>query len=186
MDTPDLNVPNFQPTLQKGGFRFRALKESDFEKLYEAASDPLVWEQHPNKNRYQRKEFENFFQGALKSVGAGIIEEISTGEVAGSSRFYDYDKEKDEVFIGYTFYARKYWGKGVNAAIKDLMIRHAFLYVSRIKFHVGSENYRSIKAMEKLGAKEIGRLMVAYFGESPKENIEFLIEKKDYLPDFKG
>jgi hypothetical protein len=36
-----------------------------------------VWEQHPNKDRYQREVFENFFKGAIESKGAFKIVEKS-------------------------------------------------------------------------------------------------------------
>jgi hypothetical protein len=49
------------------------LHKGDFEELYTVASDPLLWEQHPNKLRYKRPVFQIFFQGAIESKGAFII-----------------------------------------------------------------------------------------------------------------
>jgi len=43
---------NLQPVLENDLVKLAPLQESDFEALYRVASDPLVWEQHPNKNRY--------------------------------------------------------------------------------------------------------------------------------------
>lgn len=64
-------VFNIQPShLQNELIALFPLKEEDFEDLYFVASDPLVWEQHPNKLRYQREVFQNFFKGALLSQGA--------------------------------------------------------------------------------------------------------------------
>ena len=45
--------------LQNELIKLVPLHENDFEELYEVASDPLVWEQHPNKLRYQREVFQN-------------------------------------------------------------------------------------------------------------------------------
>jgi RimJ/RimL family protein N-acetyltransferase len=49
-----------QPILEIHKVRLVPLRESDFERLYQVASDPLVWEQHPNKNRFQKDIFRNF------------------------------------------------------------------------------------------------------------------------------
>ena len=87
------------------------LKETDFERLYLAASDPLIWEQHPNKNRYQRQQFENYFKGAMESGGAFLVTDATTKEVIGSSRYSDFNAEKGVVSIGYTFFVRRCWGK---------------------------------------------------------------------------
>jgi RimJ/RimL family protein N-acetyltransferase len=156
------------------------LVQDDFERLFEIASDPLVWEQHPNKNRYQRSVFENFFAGALASKGAFIALDSATHQVVGSTRFYDYDAKTKQVLIGYTFLGRNYWGKGYNAAMKRLMLNYAFEFVERVIFHVGAENIRSQKAMAKLGALKIGEELIAYFGEPEKLNFVYLITKQQW------
>ena len=71
-------MPEFdlQPTLENQFVKIRPLQSDDFELLYTVASDPLLWEQHPNKERYQRAVFENFFKGALESKGAFVIQDI--------------------------------------------------------------------------------------------------------------
>lgn len=90
---------NLQPTLENENVLLRPLLESDFEKLYDVASDPKVWEQHPNKNRYKREIFEKFFEGAVLSQGAFVIIDKSSGEVAGSTRYYAFDEDEDSIFI---------------------------------------------------------------------------------------
>ena len=72
---------------------------------------------------------------------------------------------ESSVHIGYTFLAKKYWGKGYNKALKSLMLNHAFKYVDKVIFHVGSNNIPSQKAMNKLGALKTGEIEVAYYGE---------------------
>ena len=48
---------NLQPThLANEWVTLIPLKETDFEKLYAIASDALIWEQHPNKNRYKNNK----------------------------------------------------------------------------------------------------------------------------------
>ena len=89
-----------QPILEDDLLIARPLKEEDFELLYKAASDPLVWDQHPNKNRYQRAEFLNFFKGAMQSGGAFVVVDKASNEIMGSSRFYDFDESDKSILIG--------------------------------------------------------------------------------------
>src|SRR5688572_15548664 len=146
----------FQPTLKNDLVVLKPLQEEDFENLFTVASDPLIWEQHPNKDRYKREVFEIFFKEALQSRGAFLFLDAQSNEVIGSSRYYKFDAEKNSIAIGYTFLARKYWGKGHNPAIKSLMLGHAFRFVDRIIFHVGQYNRRSQIAVERLGAIQTG------------------------------
>ena len=169
-----------QPTLENIEVKLLPLQESDFERLYEVASDPLVWAQHPNKNRCEREPFRNFFEGAMTSGGAFLILDKVTREVAGSTRFYDYDKDHNSIFIGYTFYGTKFWGSKLNPQVKKLMLDYLFQFVDKVNFHVGKDNIRSQKAMEKLGAKKVDEVNVAYFGEPEKLNVVFEIKKENY------
>lgn len=172
-----------QPTLECDLFMARPLMQEDFESLFLAASDPLVWDQHPNKNRYQREEFSNFFKGAMESGGALVVMANATNKIIGSSRFYDLNEINHSIFIGYTFFARKYWGKGYNRKLKDLMLCHAFKFVDKVLLHVGAENYRSQKSISKVGAIKTNELEVKYFGETSKMNFEYEIAKSSYLKD---
>ena len=166
-----------QTLLENEKYQLIPLQQGDFESLYEVASDPRVWVQHPNKDRYQKKVFENFFKGAIKSEGAFKIVDRLTGEMLGSTRFYDYDEENNSIFIGYTFYGTKSWGKKINPQIKKLMLEYIFQFVETVYFHVGKDNIRSRTAMERLGAENLGEHEVAYFGEPSRINILYQIQK---------
>lgn len=156
------------------------LEEDDFGLLYQVACDPLIWEQHPNPDRFKKDVFQKYFTGAIASKGAFLIKNMN-GDVIGSTRFYDFFPEKDEVKIGYTFFSRAYWGLPFNRATKYLMLTYAFQFVSRVIFHVGAQNIRSQKAMEKLGAIKIGKEQVAYYGEETRLNFVYLIEAQSQL-----
>jgi N-acetyltransferase len=157
------------------------LQENDFEELYAVANDKLLWEQHPNKFRYQREVFQNFFEGAIQSKGAFLVRDSKTDEVVGSTRFYDFNEKENStetsVLIGYTFIGRKFWGKGYNLALKKLMIDYAFQYVDIIYFHIGATNFRSQKAIAKIGAIKVDEFEVEYYGEDSKLNYIYKIEK---------
>jgi len=120
------------------------------------AADPLIWEQHPAKDRYQEEQFRVFFREALESGGALVAIDTKDGRVIGSSRFHGYDGDKSEVEIGWTFLARSHWGGRYNGEMKQLMLQHAFRFVDRVVFLVGLHNRRSQRAVEKLGGMRVG------------------------------
>ncbi|KAA0126945.1 GNAT family N-acetyltransferase [Chryseobacterium sp. SN22] len=166
-----------QAVLENEQYQLIPLQKGDFESLYQVAADPEVWKQHPNKDRYRREVFENFFQGAIESRGAFKIVEKATGDILGSTRFYDFDDDQNSIFIGYTFYGTKSWGKKVNPQIKKLMLDYIFQFVDTVYFHVGKDNIRSRTAMERLGAENLGEHEVAYYGEPSRTNILYQIQK---------
>ena len=97
---------DLQSMLQGELLGLRPLRPEDFPALYAVASDPFIWEQHPSKDRYKEEVFQGFFREALESGGALIALDAKDGQVIGSSRFYDYNQEKREIEIGWTFFAR--------------------------------------------------------------------------------
>jgi RimJ/RimL family protein N-acetyltransferase len=145
-----------QPVLQGDLIELRPLRPEDFHDLYAVAADPLIWEQHPSKDRYKQEVFERFFREALASGGALIAIDSKTGQVVGSSRFHGYDETKSEIEIGWTFLARSHWGGIYNREMKQLMLRYAFKFVKSVVFLVGPQNLRSQRAVEKLGAVRAG------------------------------
>ena len=134
----------------------RPLKAEDFEELYAVAADPLIWEQHPDSDRYKREVFRDYFRGGMEGGGAFLVLDSKDGKAIGSSRYHGYDEKASEVEIGWTFLAKKYWGGEYNREMKRLMMEHAFRFVERVLFVVGVGNVRSQKAMEKIGGVKVG------------------------------
>jgi RimJ/RimL family protein N-acetyltransferase len=158
------NEFNLQPTnLQNELVRLSPLDPNDFERLFHVASDPLIWEQHPES-----------------SGSAFLIFNNKTGELIGSTRFYDYDREKNSVAIGYTFLSRNHWGGLYNRALKSLMLDYAFSHVDSVIFHVGSTNLRSQQAVLKLGAVKTREIQMA-FNTSRQLHFEYEIRKTDWI-----
>ena len=150
---------DLQPTLTGTRLELRPLRPEDFDDLYAAAADPGIWEQHPVRDRYKEEVFrDEYFRGALASGGAFVVIDRATGRVIGSSRYYGFDEARSEIEIGWTFLARAYWGGIYNREMKELMLRHAFQYVSSVVFLVGPNNRRSQRAMEKIGGVQIGMI----------------------------
>lgn len=145
----------WQPTqLQNDLVKLLLLTADSFNELYKVASDPLIWEQHPDKDRYKEEVFKIYFDGALNSGTAFLIYDNKNGELAGCTRFYDYRPNESTIAIGYTFIARKYWGGEFNGAVKRLLLQYAFNYVNAVVFHIGSTNIRSQRAVEKIGGEK--------------------------------
>ena len=149
-------TPDLQPTLTGKLLELRPLRPGDFAALYAVASDPGIWAQHPVADRYKEDVFSDFFREALESGGAFAVVDRASGRIIGSSRYYGYDAARREIEIGWTFLARAYWGGVYNSELKDLMLRHAFRFVDRVVFLVGPQNFRSQRAMEKIGGVRAG------------------------------
>jgi RimJ/RimL family protein N-acetyltransferase len=145
-------IIDLQPTLKGNLIELRPLRPDDFDALFSAASDPLIWEQHPESDRYQRDVFQKYFDGALESKGAFAIIDRESGQIIGSSRYCNLNLTNREVEVGWTFLERRFWGGNYNRELKQLMLDHAFQFVDRVLFVVGERNLRSQKALEKIGA----------------------------------
>jgi RimJ/RimL family protein N-acetyltransferase len=147
-----------QPVLTGTLVELRPLTGEDFPALYLAASDPLIWEQHPEPDRWTEPVFRRYFDGGMECGGAFAILDRQSGRIIGSSRYYGYDETRSEIEIGWTFLTRPYWGGRYNGEVKALMITHAFRFVERVIFRIGPDNRRSRMAIERIGATEVGFL----------------------------
>lgn len=147
---------DLQPTLRGALVDLRPLRPDDFRALYAVASDPLIWEQHPARNRYEEPVFRVRFQESLAHGGALVAIDRADGRIIGSSEFYGYSDARSEIEIGWTFLARSHWGGRYNGEVKQLMLDHAFRFVRTVVFLIGPHNMRSQRAIEKIGAIRAG------------------------------
>jgi N-acetyltransferase len=143
---------NLQPFLTGNLISLRPLLEADFDRLYECASDPEIWSQHPQPNRYKRGVFRKFFDEAMVSKGALAVIDLEQNKIIGSSRYYNLNHQEKHLTIGYTFLERTYWGGKYNRELKKLMMEHAFKVFDSIRFEIGANNMRSRNSIEKIGA----------------------------------
>src|SRR6186713_2262612 len=100
---------DLQPVLTGDLIELRPLREDDFSALFAVASDPRIWEQHPEPDRCTGPVFRRFFEGAMASGGALVALARGDGRVIGSSRFAGYDEPRSEIEIGWTFLSRSHW-----------------------------------------------------------------------------
>ncbi len=168
---------DLQPNLKGELIELRPLTPEDWDDLFAIASDPLIWEQHPESDRYKEDVFKVFFKDALESGGAFVVIDRKNKRIIGSTRFYGYEPEKSEIEIGWTFLARKYWGGRHNWEMKQLMLAHAFQFVDNVVFYVGENNMRSRRATEKIGAMKSGTVKKVYGNRPPSLNVRYVIKK---------
>jgi RimJ/RimL family protein N-acetyltransferase len=168
---------DLQPTLKGDLLELRSLRVEDYLDLYAVAADPLLWEQHPNPERYRLEVFEVFFREALQSGGALVAFDARDGRCIGSSRFHGFDEAKSQIEIGWTFLARSHWGGTYNREMKRLMLRHAFQFVCSVLFRIGPHNFRSQKAIEKIGGAREGSII----DSSGKEYVVYRIQASNFV-----
>jgi RimJ/RimL family protein N-acetyltransferase len=170
---------DLQPNLKGELIELRPLAPDDWDDLFAVASDPLIWKQHPESDRYKKDVFEVFFREALNCGGAFVIIDKKNRQIIGSTRFYGYDPEKSEIEIGWTFLARSYWGGRYNRELKRLMLDHAFKFVENVVFYVGENNIRSQKATEKIGGIKDSMITKAYQPGRFSLNVTYVIKKPE-------
>ncbi len=88
------------------------------------------------------------------------IREAGSGEIVGSTRYYEFVPELPRLAIGYTWYAKRWQKSHLNTACKRLLFRHAFesLGCMAVEFHTDGRNLDSQRAIERLGARREGVL----------------------------
>jgi RimJ/RimL family protein N-acetyltransferase len=171
---------NWRPDmLEDSLLKLVPLEETDFENLFAVASDPLIWEQHPTHDRYKREVFQLFFDGAVAGKSAFLIIDKVSNTLIGSTRFYDSKPENSSIAIGYTFLSRAYWGGAYNKSSKKLLLDYAFQFVDKIYFHIGANNIRSQKAIQKIGATKIGEVDFDHYGKKLL-HVEYVITKEEW------
>ena len=164
----------------------RPVKLADWPAMYRAAADPEIWAVHPARERFKEQVFREFFDGAIACGSAFAFVDRETEEIAGSSRYFGYDDELSEIEIGWTFLSRRYWGGSYNAEVKRLMLDHAFTFVDTVVFWVGETNWRSQRAMEKIGGVRRAELKPRVLGGESFRHVVFEIRKAHYDPERLG
>jgi len=183
----DKSVIDLQPELENHLLILRPLRKEDFEDLYKVASDPLIWEQHPSKDRCRKDVFELFFREAMESGGAFAIIDKKTrqsdgqaNQIIGSTRFHVVKETQNAIETGWTFLAREYWGGYYNQSMKYLMIEYALDFVENILFYIHEENTRSQKAVEKIGARRVSSLEGKVLETRPNATVIYNITKNSW------
>jgi RimJ/RimL family protein N-acetyltransferase len=76
---------DWQPTLTGRLLELRPLRDDDRHELYALASDPLIWEQHPDRERWREERFRVVFSAGVDNLRSRrAIEKL--GAVPAGSR----------------------------------------------------------------------------------------------------
>ena len=154
--------PGFDPAVTLTGetIRVRPMVEADREAMFAAISDPLIWEQHPAKDRHERPVFDRYFDFLMGTGGTMAVETLD-GRVIGTSTFYGEPPDgtpegagdaSERPSVGFTFVTRDHWGGGTNFELKRLMLDHLFAHAPAVWLHIAPDNVRSQRATARLGA----------------------------------
>lgn len=135
------------------------------EELWESAKDEDLWTHYTFRRIENIDKFKEFLSGSLMEAESGkgftfTIYDKHTGKAAGGTSFLDIQPVSRSLEIGRTWLAKKLHGTGFNAECKFLLLRYCFeeLKLIRVFFKTDSNNLRSQRAMEKIGAKFEGVL----------------------------
>ncbi|CAH1001549.1 hypothetical protein LEM8419_02452 [Neolewinella maritima] len=169
-------LPNPLPTLQNDLVTLRPLVPADREDLYAVANDKLLWEQHSRKDRYQRPVFDAMFDDAVASGGAFTVLDRRNGDrIIGSTRLKYISPTALE--IGWTFLDRRLWGTAYNRAMKSLLIDYVFGRDMDVVFYVNEFNYRSQRAVSKLGATLLTDTDHPLYSRSAEDGLTYLLRR---------
>jgi N-acetyltransferase len=175
---------DFQPKLDGDLVCMRPMQRDDWDALFAVASDPLIWELHPIRNRYQETIFRQFVAEALADQGGLVVLDKDTREIIGFSRYSAAYVEPAEIEIGWTFLARAFWGGAHNRDMKRIMLAHALASYDRVLFRVGEHNLRSRGAMEKLGGELIKRQQSIKIGDRDVNHVFYQITRNRFAEFF--
>ena len=145
------DAPDISPVLVSDRLRLVPLAEGDLAELAAAMTDPLIWEQHPAKDRGEPEAAARYARFLL-DAGGTLVARDAAGRVIGCSRFYPVPDQPGDWGIGFTFLVRACWGGAWNRGMKALMLGHLFRTQPRAWFHIAPDNLRSQIATTRLGA----------------------------------
>jgi N-acetyltransferase len=144
--------------------RLEPLSAAHEEPLNSAAADGELWNSTFTIVP-RREEMAAYIATALEAQALGrelpfVIIRKSSGEVVGTTRFYDIDRENRRLDIGYTWLSASAQRTGVNTEAKLLLLAHAFAHWRCIRVELVTDvlNQQSRTAILRLGAKEEGVL----------------------------
>ena len=151
--------------LENDRVRLRPLHHKDFELLLHFSEEqPELWRyslQPASGSDNLKAYIDSAILGRKQETAYPfIVFDKRTQQIAGSTRFYDFQKNHNTVQLGYTWYGMEFQGTGLNKQCKMLMLEFAFetLHLERVEFRADATNQRSIAAMKSIGCTVEGIL----------------------------
>lgn len=162
---PENFIPQQDYILEDDVVLLRPLKEEDFIHLLPIAlNEPETWK-YSLVSAAGENGLKEYIKIALEGKASGkeypfIVYDKKTNQYAGSTRFYDINVPYKTLQLGYTWYAKKFRGTGLNKHCKFLLLTFAFekIGMERVEFRADNNNERSVAAMKSIGCKVEGVL----------------------------
>jgi len=148
------------PTILEGRLvQLHPLEEKHFDELHAAAADKKIWEFYTG-DWSVRETFNRVYNGSLKLREKGfeypfVISLKANGKIIGSTRLMDIGSFDKRIEIGGTWYMPEYWATAINPDCKLALLTFSFesLHAKRVQLKTQHDNFRSRKAIEKIGGK---------------------------------
>jgi RimJ/RimL family protein N-acetyltransferase len=144
--------------------RIVPMERNHIQGLYKSGSERLIWN-HLSKKICTLDDMKSFVEEALYKKETGdefpfVVLHCNNNKIIGSTRFLDISNENKGLEIGYTWYNPSVWGTHINTECKYLLLKYCFetLQFIRVQFKTDERNYRSQKAIEKIGGVKEGIL----------------------------
>lgn len=142
----------------------RPLDKVAVQGILEAVNFPEIW-LHMSTAMENIEDVNGFVDNALamkekKTEFPFVIVDKESGQIIGSTRFMDIDDKHKRLEIGTTWLIPAYWRTAINTNCKYLLLQYCFeiLKLQRVQIKTDHENYRSQKAIERIGAIKEGVL----------------------------
>lgn len=151
-----------RPVLSGRHVRLEPLTMAHAEGLLAAGEDPDVWKwlsvKQPTDVAQAERMVADVLADPIRRAWAQI--DLASGEVAGTTSYYDVDPKHRAVWIGHTWIGARWQRTGLNTDAKLLLLTRAFevLGAHRVGWHTDVNNLRSQRAIERLGATREGVL----------------------------
>ncbi|MEC0300946.1 GNAT family N-acetyltransferase [Peribacillus frigoritolerans] len=134
------------------------------EGIYEVTQDKRIWE-HMSVDLTEKSCVLHYVQDALLKREHGtdiayVIINKKTDKIIGATWFLDISKQHKRLEIGSTWINPIYWRTNINTNCKYLLLKYCFeeLGFNRVQIKTGHENFRSQKAIERIGGVKEGIL----------------------------
>ncbi|HAY3551368.1 GNAT family N-acetyltransferase [Elizabethkingia meningoseptica] len=146
------------PTILEGSvIDLIPLERENLEELYTAAADKDLWALIPT-DCSDKETFYKTYEFALSEREAGnqypfVIRHKQTNKLIGSTRLFEIYPSDKKLEIGWTWITKDYWGTTINLECKLLLLTYCFeaLKTNRVQLKTKDTNFRSRKAIEKIG-----------------------------------
>jgi RimJ/RimL family protein N-acetyltransferase len=179
---------DFNLQLQNDQVLLRPLNKDDVEPFFELTKDPAMWF-YFTSDLSDKKELGDWVDDALiqhknKTRLAFTVIDKASGKVAGSTSFGNISYRDQRIEIGWTWLGKDFRGKGINSAMKYLMLGYCFetLGFERVEFKTDVLNLPARKALARIGATEEGilRSHTLMINNRRRDTIYFSILKPEW------